>query len=168
MREFICAITIEAFSNSGLDNINADSEAYISLFVGQRGLNQRNIHAFQSLLKQGRHLREKNRRIIRKTLVDRITYIVADKESIQPEVAFEFFLGKGRNAKRPEVKNLGIYEGLRVFINIAGKSTDKVLGFAAGRADEYVVAAMDMVEYFVQSDIFFRIAFLKFGTLVVR
>jgi hypothetical protein len=42
------------------------------------------------------------------------------------------------------------------------------LGFTAGRADEDVVAAMNMVEYFFLSNIFFRIMLLEINTRVGR
>jgi hypothetical protein len=48
-----------------------------------------------------------------------------------PEVAFEFDVGIGGDAKRINMNDLGIKESLRMRFHILGHRLDQILGFAA-------------------------------------
>ena len=129
-----------------LDDVDADAEAQVAVVVGRGGLDQGHIDPDGAALKQRRHVRERNRRVVRGPLIDGISRVVPDEEGIVAEVALELAVRVGCDAEGIDMDDLGVEKGLRVRFHVAGHRLDQVLRLAAARGDEDVVAPADVAE----------------------
>ena len=116
------------------------------MLVGKGCLDEGDIELDDAACYQCRNLGKKYRGIIGKPFVDGIAGIVSDEKRIEPEIALEFFMGIGRNAHGPDMKDLGVEKSLGIFVDIIGKRLHQVLRLAAGRSDKYPVAPVNMLK----------------------
>lgn len=84
------------------------------MFVRKRSLDERNIDGNHVSPDKPWNLREKNRRIITLSFIDRFPGIIADEKCILAEVSFELDICVRHYAKTPDMKNLGVEKGLRI------------------------------------------------------
>jgi len=85
-----------------------------------------------------------------------------------PEVFLEFLVGVRGNPESPDVQHLGVEERFRMCFYIVDHGADKVLRFSASGAYEYVVASVNVAEYFFFRDelsgiFFFRLVQIRFA-----
>ena len=117
------------FIDSGLDHIDADAETEITMVVRQRGLDQCDVDLNRSVLDEGRHLRQRNRGIIRHPLIDRFAGVGSDEKGIMTKIALEFRIRIRSYAERIDMDDLGIKKGLWMGFDVSDQCPDKVLGF---------------------------------------
>ncbi len=140
-------MTRAACLDRSFHDVDADPQAHVAVLVGKRCLDEGDIEFDDALADQGRNLGKKQGRVVGKPLVDGIAGVVTDEKRIEPEIALEFFMGIGRHAQGPDMEDLGVEKCLGVFVDIIGQRLHQVLRLAAGRADKYPVAPVDMLEY---------------------
>ena len=109
------------------------------------------------LVDEAGYLRQKNGRVIGDALVDGIPGVVAHKKGIVAEIIGVFFIRIGGDAQGPDMHDLRLGKGLGVCFDIFHQGPQRVLGFAAGCADEDPVAPMDVRKNFILGGKFFLI-----------
>jgi hypothetical protein len=115
--------------------------------IGWRSLDESDIDGHKTATDEVRDLRQKNGGVIGNSLIDCVSRIVRNEESVMPEIGFVPFLRVRSKAKGPDVKDLGIIKSGGVRLDITDQGLDKILGLAAPCPDEYSVPSMDVTEY---------------------
>ena len=84
------------------------------MFVRKRSLDERNIDGNHVSHDKPWNLREKNRRIITLSFINRFPGIIAYEKCILAEVSFELDIRIRCYAKTPNMKNLRVEKGFRI------------------------------------------------------
>ncbi len=139
-------MTRSAHLHRRLGDVHADAQAHVAVAVGRGGLDQGHVDGDHLAVEQVGHLGEEDGGVVGQPLVHRLAGVVADEEGVVPEVARELLVGVGGDAQGPHVEDLGVEDRLGVGLHVGGQRVDQVLGLPAGRADEEVVAPVDVLE----------------------
>ena len=97
-----------------LDDVHADAEAQVTVFVGRGGLDQGDVDPDGAAVEQLGHVGEGNRRVVRGPLIDGVSRVVPDEKGIVPEVAFELAVRVRGDAEGIDMDDLGVEKGLGV------------------------------------------------------
>jgi len=134
------------------DDVHADAEVEEAVRVGERRLDEGDVHGDHPPPEQVGHLRQEDRGVVGKAGVHRCPRVVAHEEGVVAEVRLQALVGVGRDAQRPDLDDLGVEEGLGVRLEVVGQRVDEVLRLAAGRPDEDAVARADSAEHRLLGD----------------
>ena len=134
----------------GLDDIHADAEAHVAVFIGKGNLDQGHVHLQLPLAEELRYLGKMRRRVIAEAAVDDVAGAVADKKRIMPEILLELLLRVGGDTQGPDVDYPGPVNPVRLRFHMIDEGLDEELRFSAGGADKDTGAAMDQAEDIVQ------------------
>ena len=143
------------------NDVNADSEADVSVFVRQRRLDEGHVDGDNASGEKLGDLGEKDRCVIGGSLIDRISRWAADEEGIQSKIALHVVLKIRIDPERPDVQHLSVEKGLRMCLGVGNQLVDQILRIPTACPDEDPIAAVDRTEGMIRRDEFPGVKHLK-------
>jgi len=118
------------------DDIHRYTQAAQTIDIRRSNADQGHIDRHPSAGEQPRNIRQKDRRVIPHTPLQRAADIVSDKETVHLELVRQFLAGIGRRSHRQQVDDVCIVDMTRMF----HQSVYQMLRLAAAGADKDIVA----------------------------